>query len=108
MLDPQHHPDLVTLAEEQGYEAMKGRLATAEWIAKQAEVTLTVLLAGIGGSLAFAVKLFEPGSSSLAWAAAGVCAWLSALAFWLVVSCLMVSPGAGPLQRAKELVGEAW
>ena len=59
MLSPDHPEDVLSRAEADGYENMKGRLETAQWIAGQAATTLTVLLAGIGGSLAYAVEALQ-------------------------------------------------
>ena len=57
-------PKVLEWAEKHGTESIKTRFATAELIAKEAQTTLTVLLAGIGGSAAYASKLFEPGPAS--------------------------------------------
>jgi hypothetical protein len=63
---PENHPDwpkTLEWAEKQGLESLKARFVTAELIAKEAQTALTVLLAGIGGSAAYAAQLFAPGTS---------------------------------------------
>ena len=76
----QHHADwskTLEWIEKQGQESLKARFATADLIAKEAQTTLTILLAGIGGSAAYAAKLFEPGGAGpIEVAAAVVCIYL--------------------------------
>ena len=58
------HPDwpkTLEWIEKQAQESLKARFATADIVAKEAQTTLTVLLAGVGGSAAYAAKIFEPG-----------------------------------------------
>lgn len=91
--DPRHTDELLALADQDGRESLKGKYRTAEWIANQASVTLTVLLAGVGGSLAYAVKVFEPGqASALVTGAVAMCVYLTALCVVLVQRCLMLEP----------------
>jgi hypothetical protein len=76
--------------ERQGMESLKARFATAELIAKEAQTTLTVLLAAVGGSAAYAAKLFgPPPHGALEVASAIVCLYLIVLAVSLVFSCMM-------------------
>lgn len=76
--------DLRAWAEAEGYANLKDHIETAAVISAQAATTLTLLLAGLGGALAFAVKIFEPGAGPVAWAAAALCAHLAVLAGVLV------------------------
>lgn len=83
-------PRTLEWIEKQAQESLKARFATAEIIAKETQTTLTVLLAGIGGSAAYAAKNFEPGPSGPVEIAAAVgCIYLVALAVLLVVVCMM-------------------
>lgn len=44
-------------AETQGLESIEARFETADLIAKEASATLTILLAGVAGSAAYAAKI---------------------------------------------------
>jgi len=53
--------DMTTLAEwveESALENLRFRLQNAETLAKEAATTLTIILAGIAGSLAYGMKIF--------------------------------------------------
>jgi hypothetical protein len=77
-------------AEQCGIENLKGRAETAGRLAKEGATTLTVLLAGVGGSLAYAAKLLEPNAGPMAAAAAVMCAYLALLCVVLVVKCMLL------------------
>ena len=76
--------DLRAWAEKEGYANLEDHIAIAGVISAQAATTLTLLLAGLGGALAFAVKVVEPAASPVAWGAAALCAHLTVLAAVLV------------------------
>ena len=76
--------DLRAWAETEGYANLEDHIAIAGVISAQAATTLTLLLAGLGGALAFAVKVVEPAASPVAWGAAALCAHLTVLAAVLV------------------------
>jgi len=78
--------------ERNGIENLKARVATADTLAKEASTTLTVLLAGIGGSLAFAGKSLEGHVTYQTVAAITTCGWLVFLSATLVHFCMMVRP----------------
>lgn len=83
-------PKTLEWVEKQGQESLKSRFATAELIAKEAQTTLTVILAGVGGSAAYAAKIFAPvASGPIEVAAVGVCIYLISLAVILVLTCMM-------------------
>lgn len=76
--------------EKAAIENLKGRRETADILAKEAATTLTVLLAGVGGSLAYGVKILDGDTSNTVIAAAIVCIWLTLLAMGLVLLCLRI------------------
>lgn len=79
--------------EKAGIENMKLHHVSADNLAKDSATTLTVLLAGMGASLAYAAKAFDLGSWSwLTVGAAALTLWLAALGFYLVMKCLMATP----------------
>lgn len=75
-------------ALDEGHKNLKARIESQAAIASQAAATLTLLLAGIGGSLVYAVRIFEPGSSPVARGAAALCIYLMALAGVLIWRCI--------------------
>ncbi|MGE0797777.1 MAG: hypothetical protein AB7G13_06805 [Lautropia sp.] len=77
--------------ERHGIENLLGRAKTADTLAKEASLTLSLTLAGTVGALAYAVKVF---SGELTYANVGFgCAsvWLMAVSMFLVFGCLRVS-----------------
>lgn len=84
--------DLLDWAEKSGLENLNFRLQNAETLAKEAASTLTILLAGIGGALAFAVKGFEEAPPTpLAIGTAGLAIWLMITGCLLVVFCMLTT-----------------
>lgn len=95
--------------EKQAQESLKARFVTAELIAKEAQTTLTVLLAGVGGSAAYAAKILEPGSTSpVSIAAAIVCVYLVVLSIVLVVGCMTFQSYPALYQDPKNLMHPAY
>lgn len=83
-------PKVLEWIEKQGQESLKARFATADILAKEAQTTLTVLLAAIGGSAAYGLKIFDAGPSSpVVTASAVVCCYLIGLSAVLVCVCMM-------------------
>ncbi|HWH73806.1 MAG TPA: hypothetical protein VNV16_06045 [Methylibium sp.] len=84
--------EVLKWAETCGIENMRGKHATAHHLIEQANTTLAILLAGLGGSLAYATKLLDAGPQPIAFGAAWLCAYLAVLAALLVHKCLRVAP----------------
>lgn len=79
--------------EKAGIENMKLHHVSADNLAKDSATTLTVLLAGMGGSFTYAVKVFDTGCWN--WLTAGAATltfWFALLGFYLVIKCLMATP----------------
>ncbi|WP_343725515.1 hypothetical protein [Herbaspirillum huttiense] len=101
--------DRLEWIEKAGIENMKLHHVCADNLAKDSATTLTVLLAGIGGSLAYAIKAFEGGSWT--WIMAGATAltmWLVILGFYLVTKCLMATPIPQIYNEPKNLNAEGF
>lgn len=90
--------------EKAGIENLKGRVATADTLAKEAVTTLTVLLAGSGGAWAYALKLLDEQATTGAVAAVVAGAWLTALSMALVFLCLMIAPIPAVYNQPKKLL----
>lgn len=73
-----------------GFENMKSRRAAAATLAEQVSATLTILLAGLGGSLAYAVKILDGDFALSSVAAFGAAAWFAYLAARLTQGCMMI------------------
>ena len=98
-------PKTLEWIEKQAQESLKSRFATADLLAKEAQTTLTVLLAGVGGSAAYAAKIFEsPAAGLVAIASAVVCAYLVALCILLVLRCMMFQSFPALSQDPKNLM----
>ncbi|MCU7933702.1 MAG: hypothetical protein KZQ99_02340 [Candidatus Thiodiazotropha sp. (ex Dulcina madagascariensis)] len=84
--------DLLTYAEEAGMENLRFRIQNSEVLAKEAASTLTIILAGMGGSLAYAAKGLEhTPPSSLVLGAAALALWLMIVGCLLVVFCMLTT-----------------
>ena len=70
-------------------ENLKSRVQTADVLAKDGASTVLLLLAGVGGALAYARPLIDGAPMLSAWVAAAVATWLALLAALLVLGCLM-------------------
>lgn len=98
-------PKVLEWIEKQAQESIKARFVTCELISKEAQTTLTVVLAGIGGTAAYAVKIFEPGqASSLTIAVAVMCAYFVVVALILVLSCMMFQSYPAQYQDPQNLM----
>jgi len=96
--------ELLDWAEKAALENLKFRLQTCEALAKDAGTTLTILLAGLGGTLAYAMKGAEASATSALTVGAGVMAfWLMIVAAVLIVKCIMTAPIWPPTNEPKNL-----
>lgn len=83
-------PRTLEWIENHAQESLKARFQTAEILAKESQTTLTVLLAAIGASAAYATKIFQSGSADpIEVAAAVTCIYLVVLAVTLVATCMI-------------------
>lgn len=99
------HIATIDWIEKQGQESIKARFATSELIAREAQTTLTVLLAGVGGTAAYASKLFEPGPAEpLVVASAAACGYLAVLSAILVLACMMFRSYPAQFQEPTNLI----
>lgn len=83
--------ELLLYAERAGLENMRGHKASADDLAKEANLTLTVLLAVSSGALAYSVKLAEIGASKTLLAGMiATTAYLFVCCALLINNCLMI------------------
>lgn len=97
--------ELLDWVEKAGMENIRFRLQITETLAKEAQTTLTVLLAGMGASLAYAIKGLESaeGMSAATSGAACLSVWLMIGAAVLIVQCIMTAPLYPPANEPKNL-----
>lgn len=93
MSDDREQKERIDWIEKLAIENLKAHHATADVIAKEAATTLTVLLAGVAGGLAYAGKALDAHSWNWsAFGAAAFTAWLTWLSYRCVKDCLMIAP----------------
>lgn len=98
---------IVEWAEKSGIENLKARYATSELLAKDAQSLLTVILAGVGGSLAFGLRVFDtwpPKASDVG--AAVVCLYLICVGARLVHQGMKFKPYPSVHQSPENLVND--
>ncbi|MEW8072926.1 MAG: hypothetical protein AB2826_21120 [Candidatus Thiodiazotropha sp.] len=96
--------DLLTYAETAGLENLRFRIQNSEVLAKEAASTLTIILAGMGGSLAFAANgLEQTMPSSLTIGAAALALWLMFVGCLLVVFCMLTTELQAPTNEPDNL-----
>lgn len=96
---------LLDWVERQALDNIRARFATADLIAKEAQTTLTVLLAGVGATAAYAAKMFDAGPPPpLVLASAATCGYLSALSAILVIVCMRLQSYPSQYQEPRNLM----
>lgn len=98
--------DVLKWAEQAGADNMKFRLQTAEQLSKDANTTLTLLLTGVGGALAFVAKALEAAAAqpSTILAGAGVLSiWFMLLAIFTLHFCVQTRPLPAPTNEPQNL-----
>ncbi|MCH1995317.1 hypothetical protein [Achromobacter xylosoxidans] len=85
--------ELLDWVESAANENLKMHHASADFLAKEAQTTLTVLLAGMAGAVAYGAKAVE--QDSWGWLAAGSGAfglYLLSISWLLVLKCMRIAP----------------
>ncbi|MCP3666335.1 MAG: hypothetical protein GY696_28175 [Gammaproteobacteria bacterium] len=96
--------DLLTYAENAGMDNLRFRLQNADALAKDAVTTLTVILAGMAGSLAFTVqRLGNEELTPLTIGAATLAIWLMITGCLLVLKCMQTSELQAPTNEPNHL-----
>jgi hypothetical protein len=88
---------------------MKDRHATLAMLRGEASTTLTVVLAGLGGTLTYAAKMVDPpAAGAVAFGAMVLCAYFAVLAIVIVWKCLMVEEIPAVYNEPKNLVQDGF
>ncbi|WP_199827874.1 hypothetical protein [Alcaligenes faecalis] len=95
--------------ENAAVENFKAKHHSADILAKEAALTLTVLLAAMGAGTAYAIKAITGESpGSIEYGAVGFIVYLMALSFWLVVGCMKMQPIYPVFNEPKNLLNDAY
>ncbi len=95
--------------EKSGKENLHFRLQNAETLAREAQQTLTVLLAGTGAALAYVVKTLESGMpTAVGVGVAALAIWLMLASGVLVIKCIISRDLPVPANEPDNLWQEGW
>lgn len=102
--------EVLERAARAGYENLGERIATAKDLLAQMNVTIALLMAGIGGALAYGVRVFEPAPGAVAIGAAAVCVYLAVLVAAVVARGLNTREAPMLYNSPKNLLmpGQTW
>ena len=101
--------EYIDWVEQAALENLRFRIGNAETLAREANSTLTVLLAGIGAGVAYVVKAFETGVlNSLAVSVTAGVAWLMLCAGVLVTRCILSKDLPVPTNEPENLWHPEW
>lgn len=75
--------------EKAAMENLRARIQTADTLAKEAQTTLTVTLAGCGAALGYALKDGVV-AGAVSWSMLAVCAYLMGVAAMITLRCLKI------------------
>jgi hypothetical protein len=99
-----HMKELLDWAEKAALENLKFHLQNADNLAKEANTTLTVMLAALGAALAYALKAFDSGVATTTTAGAvGLTLYLTAVCGLLVFKCMKIAPIPAPTNEPRHL-----
>lgn len=96
-------PERLKWAEEQGLKNLQEKFTTGDNINKEAQTTLTYVLAAMGASFAYVVQALDKPLTPLVFGTAILCAYFTALGIGLVWRTLFLSDFPSPFQEPKNL-----
>jgi hypothetical protein len=86
-------PAIVDWVETTSTEHFKARYAAFVQIKQDAQVTFTIIAAGVGAALTLAAKIMAPGAAgTVSFGAAVLCLYLGLVAAMLVTKCMLFVP----------------
>lgn len=96
-------PERLKWAEEQGLKNLQEKFTTGDNINKEAQTTLTYVLAAMGASFAYVVQAVDKPLTPLVFGAAMLCVYFTALGIGLVWRTLFLGDFPSPYQEPKNL-----
>lgn len=100
--------EVLEWAEKAGIENLKTHLESSNLLAAAANNLVNFLLAGVAGSLPFAVKALDPAPPPIAWGALAACVHLSAVCVYVVLFVLKAGPMPSLYNEPKTLGQTQW
>lgn len=97
-------PERLKWAEENGLKSLQEKFATADNMGKEAQTTLTYVLAGMGGTFVYILPGLEKKLDTLLFGTLVLCLYFVALGVYLVVKTFFISDYPSPYQEAKNLL----
>jgi hypothetical protein len=96
-------PERLKWAEEQGLKNLQEKFTTGDNINKEAQTTLTYVLAAMGASFAYVVQALEKPLTPLVFGAAVLCIYFTVLGVVLVWKTFFLGEFPSPYQEPKNL-----
>lgn len=100
--------EVLEWAEKAGIENLKTHLESSNLLAAAASNLVNILLAGVAGSLTFAIKVLEPSPTAIAWGALVACVHLASVCFYIVLWVLRAGPRPSLYNEPKTLGQTQW
>jgi hypothetical protein len=97
-------PERLKWAEENGLKNLQEKFTTADNVGKEAQTTLTYVLAGMGGTFAYVLPGLERKLDTLLFGAIILCIYFVVLGIYLVRKTFLISDYPSPYQEAENLL----
>ena len=97
-------PDRLKWAEELGLKNLQEKFSTADNMGKEAQTTLTYILAGMGGTFVYILPGLEKPLNVLLSGAIVLCLYFVALGLYLARKAFFISDYPSPYQEAENLL----
>lgn len=97
-------PDRLKWAEDSGQKSLQEKFATADNMSKEAQTTLTYVLAGMGGTFAYILPGLERKIDVLLFGAICLCIYFFCLGLYLARKTFFIRVYPSPYQEAKNLL----
>lgn len=91
-------------AEEQGLKNLQEKFTTADNMGKEAQTTLTYVLAGMGGTFAYILPGLDKPANVLLSGAIALCLYFVVLGLYLARKAFFISDYPSPYQEAQNLL----
>ncbi len=91
-------------AEEQGLKNLQEKFTTADNMSKEAQTTLTYVLAGMGGTFAYILQELDKPANVLLLGSIFLCVYFFVLGLYLAWKVFFISDYPSPYQEAQNLL----
>lgn len=97
-------PERLKWAEELGLKNLQEKFTTGDNMKKEAQATLTYVLAGIGGTFAFMAKGLDASLTPFVFGNVVLCAWFTVLGLYLFLRTMWLDPFPAPFQDPQNVL----